>query len=500
MDGNPNPSASGATLPQLVQALDLGQWLPAELGRYRRLIGEAVAYFLGQLPDHRQEEILVDQASLPWDTPLEARLVTLLRRCPTLHKLGQVVARDRRLLPALRAQLQQLETLPATLSLAQLRPLIRAELGEVAGLELVGAPLAEASVAIVTRFRLRSDTATLDGVLKLLKPGIESRLAEDLTAWERLGAFLEARGAELALPRLDYRDTLVRVGELLESELDLAAEQANLARARAELARCQAVAVPALLPLCTPRLTAMEYLPGEKLRAADGGHGHALARTLVRALLATPLWGEGLFHGDPHAGNLLLMPDGRIGLLDWALGVNLSKDQRAQLVQLALAALTRDGPGLRRAIAALATRLDPDDERLAATVGAWLAHGAGDPLDPERLLGLLDAVAQRAEPGFPEELLILRKAVHTLLGVLDDLAPRRLLTETVVLSALATLTREWPWRLWLPPHSRALPSHLSSWDLVRAASILPALSQDYWRQIGGEQRRDPRGSETCGSN
>jgi ubiquinone biosynthesis protein len=90
--------------------------VPEAYRRYRPAVRGALAIFLSGLSATRQAGLLTDQAALPpWTSP-EERLATLARGCPTLHKLGQILARDRRLSPDLRGHLQGLESLPPTVS------------------------------------------------------------------------------------------------------------------------------------------------------------------------------------------------------------------------------------------------------------------------------------------------------------------------------------------------------------------------------------------------
>ncbi len=88
--------------------------VPDTYAGYRRPIGGALAAFLRGLSPRRQADLLAEQAALPWSATLSQRLAVLARGCPVLHKLGQVVARDRRIGPELRRYLQELESLPPT--------------------------------------------------------------------------------------------------------------------------------------------------------------------------------------------------------------------------------------------------------------------------------------------------------------------------------------------------------------------------------------------------
>ena len=135
----------------------IGALLPQAYARYRRPIVEGLRFFLGRLPGPRVAQILADQAALPADASAEERLVALAERCPALHKLGQILARDRRLAPELRLHLQRLESLPATTPIERSRQTLADELGplETLGVALEPPALAEASVAVVVPFECK---------------------------------------------------------------------------------------------------------------------------------------------------------------------------------------------------------------------------------------------------------------------------------------------------------------------------------------------------------
>lgn len=360
--------------------LDLGRWLPPAPAPYRTLLTDAAAFFLQALPPHRQAELAADQLRLPGDAPPEQRLFALAHRCPTLHKLAQVLARDPRLPPALRRQLRRLESLPAQLPIGEITRRVVGEIGQPPGLSLAARPLAEASVAVVVRFRWqRPDRPGVDGVFKLLKPGIRRRLAG----------------------------------------------------------------------------------------------------TLARNLLFAPLWEpDGLFHADPHGGNLLLLPDGRIGVLDWSLVGRLSPRQRQALLQLPLGGLMLDPPRICDALGQLCPGLDPADPALGERVRESLEplRGGGLP-DLDWLLQLIDGLAVTRRPSFPAELVLFRKAAHMLQGVIRSIAPQESLERHALTGALAALAAEWPLRLWTVPTSRDLPSRLSWLDLWQAGLALPLTAQ-----------------------
>src|SRR5262245_55008328 len=95
----------------LVDDAALASVIPDEYARFRRPVRGALVVLLGGLPAAHQAAVLADQATLPPTAAAPERLARLARTCPALHKLGQVLARDRRLSRELKEHLQGLESL-----------------------------------------------------------------------------------------------------------------------------------------------------------------------------------------------------------------------------------------------------------------------------------------------------------------------------------------------------------------------------------------------------
>ncbi len=486
---------------ELFESLGLDALLPESLSAWRPLLLEGMAFFLDRLPEARLGAIVAEQLALAASVSAAARATALLARCPTLHKLGQVVARQPGLDAELRRHLQALESLPASTDDGALHARIRAELGAGHGLHLADRALAEGSVAVVLPFSWRQDGRSHEGVFKALKPGIGERLAEELAILPALGDFLERRGAEFGLPAIDYRSHLAAASRLLVQEIRLDREQANLRAASALLAADTDVFVPALLPWCTPALTAMERIDGPKLAdAALSAHeSRRLGRALVGGLLARPFWSCGEdapFHGDLHGGNLLLAPDGRVAVLDWSLTARLSKAEREALVEVALAALALDASRIMAGLAGLGLR----DTR-AAPIGATVEHAldtlvrSGRPLGFDWLVGLLDALALQGAGGFGEQLAVFRKSWLSLAGVLGDLGAGHDTDLPLLDLGLRHFAAEWPARLLAPADSRAFSTHVSTADLLRAAADTWPAGLRYWLRLlgfAGAENRDAR--------
>lgn len=460
---------------------DAGDVVPPCYERYRPLVRDAVAFFVERLSPRRAADAMAAQLALPVDAPAGLRLVTLMHQCPALHKLGQVLARHPQLDAAFRGQLQQLESREPATPLAEVEPVIRRELGDAIAsyrITLGDAPLAEASVAVVVPFTWvdpdDADQLQREGVFKVLRPGVAARMTEDLAILAALADHLDATFAVRGLPPLPYRRTLEDVAALLRNEIDLRIEQRHLAAAQ-RIARWHAgVVVPRLCPFQSPHVTAMQRVHGVCVTdAAD--HRRSLAARIARALLAEVVFNDDdltLFHADPHAGNLFATDDGDLAVLDWSLTGWLTRDDRAAMLQLTLAAAVGDPEGTAAGLAALAGA-DHEPAALSDVVAAYLASRGDRPLQLPSVMDVIRLVDHAVQRGisFPARFLLLRKSVFTLEGVVADLTPDTPLDHWLTAAALQqVLVSEAAIRLCLPPTSRRTPSGLSLLDLGRLAA------------------------------
>lgn len=441
-------------------------------------------------------------------------------QCPSLHKLGQIIARQPALDHALRKQLQTLEFLPAPVHDAQLIDEIRAELQhcpDSSAIELDEQALAAGSVAIVLGFSY-PDTLTGDkkaGVFKLLKPGVVERLQEELQALQQLARFLAQRSQALGLPAIDYADLLSSVERLMQHEIRLDLEQQHLAQAQAFYADTPEIHIPRLLPWCTPKLISMERIAGVRLTDArlSPRQARQLANTLVRCLLGQPFWHRqeaALFHADLHGGNIFLTTAGRLAILDWSLTARLDHPQRHLLTASALAALRLDDQALCNALAGLCG-LNADNLQLQACVEAGLDHLVMYNRLPgfSWLLELCDTLLQQTPAHLPEDFILLRKSWLALSGVLHSLASQADATretdshnqaDSVLLpQLLGCLSAEWPAR-WLTSADRPatdFASHLANKDLQQlllTGWLLPwQRASRYWLALS---RRTPAPPDT----
>lgn len=486
---------------------DLSELIPEAYAGYRAPLRATLARFLDGLSVPRRLEIVQHQLAQPDGASVVDRVLVLVHDCPSLHKLGQVVARDRRLAPSLRRRLVTLESLPGRVPLGDLRPILEAELGPtVAKLELEPT-LAEGSVCAVVPFLAEeaNEDSRRRGVLKIVKPGVRERLSEELSLWSTVGAFFEdlCRREGLATPA--WRETLDQVAELLAGEVDLSAEQRHLDEARELLRLHDRVVIPERLPFSTPGVTAMTRIDGCPLAEYRGPllQRARLASATIDALIATPLLqpeGSALFHADPHAGNLIAARGRagsntlRVGIIDWALVGRLTKRDRVHFVQIALGALTLDRRRIVRAIDALSEG-PLDTETLTEIVDRFLARVRRGRLPGfAGLSSLLDEVVVSTSARFPTRLLLFRKSLLTLEGVLRDLCPE-LPVDIALLAAVGRqVVRDAPRRLFAWPGRRDFGTHLSNLELLALLTAPTRTTVRFWRETLRDLRTLPEPS------
>jgi ubiquinone biosynthesis protein len=221
---------------------------------------------------------------------------------------------------------------------------------------------------------------------------------------------------------------------LLEHELDFRREQATLREARRTYRASFGIRIPRPVPeLCTATITAMTAEDGVKVTEAfrrSPIRRDRIASQLIEALVAVPLFSrerQAVFHGDPHAGNLLYdEPNRELVVLDWALADHLTLHARRYLVMLALMMLLRNPPGVAEAIHGLSRR-DQGGHRASKRLIEPLVNQFFERLPEHYAPGVLDAMSlldQIALKGvrFPAALFLFRKSLFTLDGVLDDVA------------------------------------------------------------------------------
>jgi len=265
----------------------------------------------------------------------------LERLGPTFIKLGQLLSTRADLLPTPYLDaLSRLQDQIEPFSYEEVEKIVSGELGvrlSKAFAEFETTPLAAASLAQVHRAYMRDGRAV---VVKVQRPNIREQIVEDLDALGEIAHFLDSH-TELGR-RYDFENMLVQLRKSLLRELDFRVEATNLLTLGRNLAEFEEIVIPEPIEdFTTSRILTMEYISGKKITALNPLRlleidGPSLAEEFFRAYLKQLLI-DGIFHADPHPGNVFLTDDDRIGLLDLGMVSHLSRGFQDNLLRLLLA-------------------------------------------------------------------------------------------------------------------------------------------------------------------
>ena len=413
------------------------------------------------------------------DVPLPERLrLTLERLGPTFVKAGQMLALRPDYVPLEYAEaLRGLHTHVAPFPAAEAVAIVEAELGAPLGAlyaEFGREPFAAASLAQVHRARL------FDGrqvAVKVQRPGVRVQVERDLALLATLARRFERH--QPASVAFRPSEAVAELAQYTRRELDFRREARTAERLRQLFAGDDRIVIPAVIgDRSSERVLTTEFLaglppePAADLRRA-GIDPEAVLRAGAAAMLRQ-VFQFGLFHADPHPGNVLFLPGDRIGFVDFGMFGRLDPSERRRMAFIFWALADGDYEAVGGQLLRLSEFLpgaDPAGFRaaLADTVEDWFGGSAAD-FSIARLL--LSELALGARHGivFPRGLMLIARALVNLEATAMIVDPQLNLAELArpLLPELRHILR---------PSPEALEErwHHYRFDYLDLAAELPAL-------------------------
>src|SRR5438105_1354509 len=254
----------------------------------------------------------------------------------TYIKLGQLLSSRPDLLPDVYIEeLGKLVDEVPPVPFDQILRVVDSELPGDAFVRVDPAPVATASIAQIHSALLKNGREV---ILKVRRPGIVEQVELDLALLRSAAELLERRSERAQL--VQARALADELEVHLRAELDFVEEASNTELVARLLADYEDLVVPEVIrPYVTEQVLVLERIEGRKV---DAGHGlpperaEELARQFFRAYVHQ-VTAEGVYHADPHRGNVLLTTDGRLALVDFGLLGRLDDDTRRNLALLLLA-------------------------------------------------------------------------------------------------------------------------------------------------------------------
>ena len=348
-------------------------------------------------------------------------------------KLGQLMStRDDLLPPEFITELRSLQDEVVPVPWTLVRELLAAELGapvDEVFTQFERQPFAAASIGQVHRATLHSGEQV---VVKVQRPGITTVVDRDLDIALRAAASLEQRAAWAR--DMGAVELAQGFAAALREELDFRVEARNLTTITTSSALHRSsdrIRLPHLHgEFTTQRILVMELLDGVPLGRADaviaerGLDRAELARTLLRCLLRQ-IMVDGVFHADPHPGNILVLADGQLALLDFGSVGHLDTQLQGALQSLVLAIDQRDPAALRDALLEIIDDSpDIDAQSLERSLGRLMARNLSPGLTPDaEAFADLFRIVSTYGVTVPPEIEVVFKTLATMQGTLARLAP-----------------------------------------------------------------------------
>jgi predicted unusual protein kinase regulating ubiquinone biosynthesis (AarF/ABC1/UbiB family) len=379
------------------------------------------------------EPVFSDDAMPPPISAAQADQLTqkLEEMGPCYIKLGQFLSSRSDLMPkVMLTSLGRLQDDVAPFGFDEVRRIIESELGvrlSKAYSEFDPQPLASASLSQVHRAILPSGRKV---AVKVQRPDIQKRIFKDLQTLQKFAALIDK--TTKAGKRLRTRQIMDEFKKSIVRELDYRIEGAQINALRQNLKSFERILLPETIgELCTGKLLTMSFLPGKKVTEISPLgrtelNGSGLADTLFGAYLHQVLI-DGMFHADPHPGNILLTEDHQIGLVDLGMVSTLTPGMQNKLIKFLSALNEGHGRQAGMHLLDLSTRAYDFNEKdyfnqMTILIGKYQGFGS-KPMEVGRMVMDILQVSAHCGIMLPTELTLLGKTLLQLDQVARTLDP-----------------------------------------------------------------------------
>ncbi len=350
---------------------------------------------------------------------------------PTTIKFGQILSSRADLFPPeYIREFQRLQDQLPPVPFEAIRSSLETSLGkpvETVFGDFDPAPVAQASIAQVHRARLATGE---DVAVKVRRPDIAARIEPDLRILTILAELLERHVEEMRVFR--PKELVRQFIRTLRRELDFSHEARNMERTRTNFRDDPTIVIPILYPeWCTDSVLVMEFLHGISIREIGqfetvGATPETVARMGAKSILKQ-VFIHGFFQGDPHPGNILVLPGPRLGILDFGMFGVISQSRRDLLGDLLVALVERDVTFMIRTFSRMgALPEDFDEGALGGDLTEFLEEFTNRPLKEIRLDALsseLFEIVRIHRLALPPDLTLLLRALIIMEGTGRTLDP-----------------------------------------------------------------------------
>ena len=207
-------------------------------------------------------------------------------------------------------------------------------------------PVAAASLGQVYRARLHTGEEV---AVKVQRPNLEATIKGDIIILKKVAKFAER--FPMLNENADWAGMLREFDTTIHEEMDYAAEGKNAERFQESFKNWSNIHVPTIYwNATTSKVLTMEFIHGTKVTDIEEQHRQNISPEKVNRLLIKTylkqLLEDGFFHADPHPGNLLVMPDGRLAFFDFGMVGRITPQLQAKMIDAFFHVVSKDPAGI----------------------------------------------------------------------------------------------------------------------------------------------------------
>lgn len=350
---------------------------------------------------------------------------------PTFIKLGQILSTRQDFLPQdIINELGKLQDAVPAFSFKEVKSQIEIELDERLEnlfLDFSEQPLAAASIAQVHSAKLKTGQQV---VVKVQRPGIERIIELDLNILKDLAWFVEKHSKYGML--YDFSEMVKEFEKTINNELDFRIEGENAEKFIENLSKDKNIAIPSIYWLYTTRrVLTMEYIDGIRLNdfellEKEGIDRKFIARNLAKSI-SEQIIRDGFFHGDPHPGNIMVLPGNKIAFLDFGMVGKLTRERKNQFLKMLTGIAYKNSKLIVRSLIDLdAMDRRTDIKKLEKDIDILRDKYLEIPISEMKIGEVFDEIfdlAFKYNIKIPNEFTMLAKTLVTLEGLVEKLDP-----------------------------------------------------------------------------
>ncbi|MFZ0242085.1 MAG: AarF/ABC1/UbiB kinase family protein [Desulfobacterales bacterium] len=411
------------------------------VNRYRQILAVLLKYGFGDLVDllkldryvaaglkliSRKQPIRVEKLTRP-----QGLRMALEELGPTYIKLGQILSTRPDLIPVdFLQELSKLQDKVPPFPASAARRIIEAELGVTLDdlfVRFDDRPLASASIGQVHRARLQDGREV---ALKVQRPGIQKVIEVDLEIMLHLATLMEHHIEELSFHRpIKIVEEFART---LERELDYLLEAANMERAALNFSGDPTTCIPDVFrELSTARILTTTLIRGIKVSDIERLDAAGLDRALITLrgadILLRMIFEHGFFQADPHPGNIFVLPDNVICLIDFGMVGSVDRLTRETFGDLLDGIVKKETAKVAQVLLQLTDwEEEPDSRAFEIDITDFMAYHLFRPLQDVRIGKLIQhllELAARHRLLIPPNIFLMMKSLTTVEGVARMLDP-----------------------------------------------------------------------------